>query len=197
VMSADDLQRWASILRWVGLSVTVVGLLITFGSHYIADKLLVVQRGEKAQAQARLQASEAELQATKKKTAELEQKLAPRQLSPDQRTEFIAALANAPRGPVTIAYVSPQAESTAFVQQVRSLIVDAGFTVSAPSEYALGYTIAAPPPWFVAIIAVPGQQPPYASAIQEAFKHIGIEAIGTDGSHIAKPGELKIYIGGR
>lgn len=196
-MTADELQRWASILRWVGLSVTAVGVLITFGSHYIADKLLVVQRTEKTQAQERLKASEAELQATKAKTAELAHKLAPRQLTAEQCTTFIAALAKTPKGPVGIVYVSPQPESTGFVEQIRSLLTDAGFTIPAKSEYSLGYTIAAPAPWFIAVIAVAGQEPPYALPIRQAFKEIGIDAIGTDGRDIAQPGEFKIYIGSK
>src|SRR5260221_309505 len=57
LMNADEFQRWASILRWVGLSVTAIGVLITFGSHYIADKLPMVQRAEKATAEERLKAS--------------------------------------------------------------------------------------------------------------------------------------------
>lgn len=115
-MTADELQRWASILRWVGLSVTVLGIFIIFGSHYIADKLIVVQRVDKNTAHKRLKQSEAELQATKAKTAELETKLAPRQLTPEQRKQFIAALADAPKGPLTITYSDRQTETTRFVE---------------------------------------------------------------------------------
>ena len=71
-MTPDDLQRWASALRWTGLIVTAVGVMITVGSHYIADRLSVTQRSEKLKAEERLRSSDIELQATKAKTEELE-----------------------------------------------------------------------------------------------------------------------------
>ena len=70
-MGADELQRLASILRWVGLFVTALGVALTFGSHFIADRLFVAQRADKIQAQERLKITEAELEQTKLKTAEL------------------------------------------------------------------------------------------------------------------------------
>jgi hypothetical protein len=71
-MNPDDLQRWASLLRWTGLIVTAIGLVITFGSHYIADRLMVAQRTDKAKAEERVRSTEAELRDTKAKTEELE-----------------------------------------------------------------------------------------------------------------------------
>ena len=68
-MSAEDLQYWASILRWGGLAITAIGLVITFGSHLIADKLIVVQRTDNAKAQERLKLTESELEVTKAKTS--------------------------------------------------------------------------------------------------------------------------------
>ena len=51
---------------------TAIGLAITFGSHYIADRLFVVQRSEKNKAENRHKSTEAELRETKGKTEELE-----------------------------------------------------------------------------------------------------------------------------
>ena len=193
-MNADQLQRWASILRWVGLSVTAIGLLITFGSHYIADKLHVVQRADKASAQERLKQSEAELQTTKARTAELEKKLAPRQLSPEQRKHFIAALAGSPRGPIAVVYSNPQPETINFATEIRSLLIEAGFQVAAPPEHTFAFTIDPPAPWFISLVAVRGTEPPYAEPLYRAWRTIGVENGYTDGIQFAKPGELKIYI---
>jgi hypothetical protein len=139
----------------------------------------------------------AKLETANAKTAELEKKLAPRQLTPQQRKQFISALADAPKGPLTIAYSNPQPETIDFVAQIRSLVIEAGFEVSAPSEYTLAYTIDPPAPWFISLVAVPGTEPPYAQSIHHAFRSIGVENGFTDGNQIAKPGELKIYIGGK
>jgi hypothetical protein len=32
-MNAEDLQNWASFLRWAGLVVTAIGLFLTLGSQ--------------------------------------------------------------------------------------------------------------------------------------------------------------------
>jgi hypothetical protein len=70
-MTADELQSWSRLLRWIGLGVTTpIGLLITFASHVVADKLLVVHRNDKLQAQERLKQSEADLRAAKREAAQ-------------------------------------------------------------------------------------------------------------------------------
>ncbi|HEX3856376.1 MAG TPA: hypothetical protein VHY30_03645 [Verrucomicrobiae bacterium] len=91
-MTADELQRWASILRWIGLTVTTIGVLITFGSHYVADKMIVVQQADKIKAQERLQRTEAELEATKLKTAEIEASQKPRAVTHEQAAALRAAM---------------------------------------------------------------------------------------------------------
>lgn len=48
-----------------------------------------------------------------------------------------------------------------------------------------------------AIIVGSGAQTPAALSIQQAFRGIGIDAIGTDGRDIAKPEEIKIYVGSK
>ena len=171
-MTADELQRWASILRWVGLSVTAIGLAITFGSHFIADKLLVAQRVDKAKAQERLKLSEAELEATKAKTAELAFRLAPRILSAEQRANFVKSLSQAPKGLVGIAHIGLLVETVNFSTELRKLLEDAGFTISS-YENPLGYVItAAPPPWLVAIIVGTGETPPHVAPLLRALSAI-------------------------
>lgn len=193
-MTPDELQRWASILRWGGLSVTVIGLLITFGSHLIADRLLVLQRAEKTAAQERLQVSERELGETKAKTAELAERLAPRKLTTEQRQRFIEYLKTAPKGPVGVAHSGQIVETINFTEEIRSLLEGAGFTISS-YENPLGYIIKAPAPYFMAVIIGTGERPTYTESLLRAFHEIGIEAIPTDGSAIAGPGEVKVYLG--
>jgi hypothetical protein len=195
-MTADELQRWASILRWVGLSVTVIGLLITFGSHLIADRLLVVQRGEKTAAEERLKMSEKELEATKAKTSELAERLAPRKLTIEQRERFVEYLKTSPKGPVGVAHSGQAVETINFAEEIRSLLEGAGFTISS-YENPLGYIIKAPAPYFMAVIVGTGERPPYAESLLRAFHEIAIEALPTDGSAIAAPGEVKVYVGAK
>jgi hypothetical protein len=126
---------------------------------------------------------------------------APRQITEDQRAKFVSALANIPKGEVTIVLGSKERETIAFLPQIRSLLTDAGFTVPEEPEYAISYVITppTPPPWFVALIAGEGgERPDFAIPLQQALRDIGINAPGIPGKeNIARPGEIKLYIGGR
>ena len=196
-MGVDELQRLTSILRWVGLIVTALGVVITFGSHYIADKIHVVQRAEKVQAQERLKISEAELEQTKVKTAELAKRLAPRTLTNEQRQRFIGFLSKTIKGPVVVEHSGQAVETIKFTEEIRSLLVDAGFTISA-YNMPLGYVFKeASEPWFITIIAITGQSPTYTEQLILAFKEIGIDVLRGNGAGIANPGEVKVYVGAK
>lgn len=159
-MTADELQRLASMLRWVGLAVTALGVAITFGSHYIADRILVVQRADKVKAQERLKTTEAELEQTRAKTSELEKRLAPRTLTVDQRARFVKFLSKTAKGPLTLEHSGQAAETVKFSEEVRSLLVESGFTITA-YNMPLGYVFKeAPSPWFISIIANTTGNPP-------------------------------------
>lgn len=197
-MTADELQRLASILRWVGLVVTALGVVLTFGSHYIADKLLVVQRADKIQAQERLKTTEAELEQTKIKTAELTKRLAPRNITEEQRERFIKFLSKTVKGPVIVEHSGQAVETIKFTEQIRSLLMDAGFTISA-YNMPLGYVFKdAPEPWFITVIVVAGTpHPAYIEPLILAFKEMGIDVLLGNGEGISSPGEVKVYVGAK
>lgn len=197
-MSTEDLQRWASILRWGGFGITAIGLMITFASYYVADKLHVTQQVEKARAAARLADSENDLKNTKEKTAELQKLLAARQLSEEQRAQFVRDLADSPKGEIILVHVTVMPETVQFLEQVRSLVTSAGFTTPAKPEYAIGYTILTQPPWHMALILGDGEQPPYATHIKNALIALGIQpSIVVGNSEVSSAGQFKIYIGSK
>lgn len=196
-MGADELQRLASILRWVGLTVTALGVVLTFGSHYIADKLHVVQSTEKVQAQERLKVTEAELEQTKLKTAELAKRLAPRTLTSEQRQRFIGFLKKTAKGPVVVEHSGQAVETIKFTEEIRSLLTDAGFTISA-YNMPLGYVFKeAPEPWFITVIVIAGKHPAFADSLILAFKEIGVDVLLGNGEGISSPGEVKVYVGAK
>jgi len=196
-VNADEFQRLASILRWVGLAVTALGVVITFGSHYIADKLLVVQRADKVQAQERLKATEAELEQTRIKTVALERQLAPRTLTAEQRTRFVKFLSKSAKGPITLEHSGQAVETVEFAEKIRSLLIESGFTIAA-YNMPLGYVFKeAPAPWFVTIIANPIGNPPYTDQLVLAFKEIGVDVLLGNGTGISSPGELKVHVGAK
>ncbi len=129
-MNSDELQRYASLFRWIGLAVTFIGVVITSVSHAIADRLLAAQRQEKAAAQERTKAAQAELALTKQKTAELERRLGPWSLSDAQRASMLHALASAPKGRVALEYIqSDEHRSHAFADVLAPVFKQAGYDV--------------------------------------------------------------------
>lgn len=155
------------------------------------------QREREAELKQQLEVAQREQQEASAKLSNIEEKVKGRHLTNDQRVSFIKYLANVQKGSVTIAYGSQDAETVSFVEEIRSLLKSAGFSIPDRLELALGYTIKTPPPAFIALIVGSGSTPPYALPIQEAFHKIGIEAIGTDGRDIATAGEVKIYVGSK
>ncbi len=126
----------------------------------------------------------------------LEQRLAPRRLSDAQRQRFLAALASAAKGPVTIAHGGLGPEIMDFTEQIRSLLLQAGFTVN-DLEYPLSYSIATSEPWFLAVVARPEAVTPYTENLIAALRSIDIEPTLADGSKIASSGEVKLYVGAK
>ena len=192
-----NFNAWLSILRWVGLFVTALGVALTFGSHFIADRLFVAQRADKIQAQERLKITEAELEQTKLKTAELAKRLAPRTLTTEQRERFIKFLSKTVKGPVVLEHSGQAVETIKFTEEIRSLLVASGFTISA-YNMPLGYVFKeAPDPWFITVIVIAGKHPAYAESLILAFKEIGIDVLLGNGEGISSPGEVKVYVGAK
>ncbi len=126
-MNSDDLQRWASILRWVGLSITGVGVAITFFSHFVADKLLVVQKGDKAKAQERLRITEQELAETKAKTLSHGDILSYRTVTAEQRQAFIKATKELPKGRLFVIAVQGDTEAYKYAEAINEMLFAAGY----------------------------------------------------------------------
>jgi hypothetical protein len=210
--SIDSLRALSHALMWASAILAVLVALAT-GVRYYVDRRAgelssqaqraEVEIKERAQQQreedlrAQVEAAQQEQQEATNKLLKIEEKVKGRLLTNDQRSVFINQLAAAQKGPITIAYGSSDGETVSFVEEIRTLLKAAGFSMPDRIEHALGYTIKTPPPAFIALVVGTGKSPPYALQIQQAFKMIGINAIWTDGRDIANPGEVRIYIGSK
>jgi hypothetical protein len=128
--STDELNRVLSYSRWA-LGVLAV-LTATAGvfNQWIADRIATLQRVEKATAQERTKAAQAELELTKQKTAELERRLGPWSFSDGQRALLLQALASAPKGRVALEYIqSDERRSHAFADVLAAAFRQAGYDV--------------------------------------------------------------------
>ena len=91
-MSVDDLNKMLTASKWVlGILAVLIAVAGIF-NQWISDRIARLQVKEKIRAHEQLQVSEAELQRTKAKTAELEAKLAPRVLTETQQATIAKKL---------------------------------------------------------------------------------------------------------
>jgi hypothetical protein len=176
----------------------MLGLLITFGSHLIADKLLVVQRADKAAAQERARQSEAELATTKAKTVELEKKLAPRQITSYQRAKFIELTKEIPKGEIQIFRGDASVETANYIAQVRAMLDEAGFRVAGRGVVPIiGLSVGAPDGTASFLLySDETQLPDYAVVVQNAFIAIGVPlpALHYDNSGNGKLGPKQVAV---
>ena len=157
-MTADELQNWARLLRWVGLAVTAIGLVLTFASHVVADRLLVVQRNDKIEAQERLKQTEAELRDAKTKAAkaletatELDKRQAPRTIPTAAGLEMVANLKIFSGQKYTAVIASTGGDVQPLWSSIDQLLTQAGWTRVEPAGLAVGN-----PPAGVLIAPSPG-----------------------------------------
>ena len=189
---AYNLQFIIAIIAWL-----IGGAALIAGFHLNKVKTIEAEAKTK-RAEAERTEMAAQLETAKVKTAELEHRLAPRQLTDEQRAKLIQALAAIPKGEVYFVHVTLQPETVLFLRQVQSAFIAAGFSTPEKPEYNLSYSIAAPAPWFIGIIVGTGEPPATAVAIQHAFQQTGIDAVGVVAEEaIAKPGTFKIYVGSK
>ena len=96
----ETLKRWSHILLWISIVLPALGALAAGARYYVEryEKQLSSRLMANAVTEARKDASEARL-----KLAELEQKNAPRQLSPEQRATIMRILRRT-KGNVQVLY---------------------------------------------------------------------------------------------
>jgi hypothetical protein len=187
-MTTEELQNWARLLRWIGLGVTAIGLLITFASHVVADKLLVVQRNDKLQAQERLKQSEADLRAAQQQAAqalhtatEIEKQQSPRVISNDQANEIAASLKGFAGQSYTAGLASAGNDVRPLWQRLNQILTDAGWIRVDPAGLAVGS-----PPAGVLVAPTPGLSlgidpgsrealGPRVAALARSLNRIGID----------------------
>jgi hypothetical protein len=66
---------------------------------------------------------------------ELAQARSDRRITDKQRSDFMKALGNSPRGPVMLGVRHPDQETLQYVDQVKGLLIGAGFTLAALANY--------------------------------------------------------------
>jgi hypothetical protein len=184
--------RWSPALGKIGAMLLIVGFA---GEIWAARNSRALSDRVAAEANKQAAAAIERAKALEKDAAQLRLQLARlkwRVITPDQQATLVAALKDAPRGPVTV-FHGLDDEPYSFALQVRDALKAAGFDPAlAQSPPALNL-----PGTFILVTDL--QHPPrHALPLQTAFREIHVELDGQqDAQHVSDSGTVVILIGAR
>lgn len=164
--------------------------MITFSSHVVADKLLVVQRNDKLQAQERLKQSEVDLRAAKREAAqalhtatEIEKQQSPRTISNLQANEIVAIVREFAGQKYTAVLAPAGNDVRPLWERLNQILTHAGWIRVDPAGLAVGSppagVLVAPTPGISLGIA-PGSHEslgPRVAALASSLNRISINAV--------------------
>ena len=181
--SPDTVSLASSIARWAGACIAVVILIL---GHRLTTLQGMAKEIEKNK-------TEAAIEEARGLAKMLEERQTPRSVSAEQRTKFVTALRNAPKGKLSVySFMNADTGTIQYANQIREMVVAAGYD----SGVMVGMSIGGGPIPVGAAIAVrdPAIPPPFAGQVQRALADSGLPMKGiTDSS--AHPDEVKIIIG--
>jgi hypothetical protein len=140
----------------------------------------------KEAADARLIASNVQLT-----LAELE---APRTVTPRQQRIIVAALRNAPKGPVSVvSAITDDTDAKVFSASIKQTLIRAGYSV-VPAQGRLHSVLSWSAPGAYLVVHDVNRAPPYAGLIQHAFGRAGIWLIGVGKPTYVGPTQVVIVV---
>ena len=193
-MSVDDLNKMLTASKWVlGILAVLIAVAGIF-NQWISDRIARLQVKEKIRAHEQLQVSEAELQRTKAKTAELEAKLAPRVLTETQQATIAKKLEHFAGTQFEFASYQEEAEVRALVLPLITTLLAAGWKGFPAREMLMGGLVQG-----VVIEYAPRKDQSLAlaaAALGEALHTEGIAASTAPNSELdAYPDRIRVKVG--
>lgn len=176
--SLNSLSTWLHLIGLVG----VVCVAVSFAGGYFvngqlvsrADKTVTDEGHLLAAARAESATEEVQEKHTQQELADALAANAARQLTEAQRHDFIAALKDAPKGPVEVyIYDDHDTEVQRYANQVRDTLIMAGYDCGEKISIS---SKPFSPEGILVVVEDPRNAPVYAGAIQHAFAQIGIDA---------------------
>jgi hypothetical protein len=128
----------------------------------------------------------------KSKIIELERKLAPRTLEPWQRQMLVDLLSPAPKGRVIIKPNFVDMEATVFANQITQALIEAGFQGVGDAPLNV---LSFGQPGIQIAFKEPGNLPPHALSIIEAFRKAEIEAMSGGADWVPDANTVVIAVG--
>lgn len=173
----------------------LAGTLVT-GGFMLAN--LKVNRDDRIRTFEREQRSAADATTAQARIAELEERLHPRTISPEQRQLFIESTKAGPFGPVYLVTRTafPSKEQEDFTMQLRELLNAAGFGTGG-NDITNGFASGVDPGKFLLFVSRGNVPPPYFSNVASALFKLGLVSpdvpIAVNNPN-AKPDMLYLFI---
>jgi hypothetical protein len=140
-------------------------------AKFDADRVMVEKEAEE------IRSTNFVLQA---KVLELEAKIQPRTITPEQRIQLTNLLSSCPKGKVFVMASVLDAEATDFAKQIEDVLKNAGFEVVRPSSFSDPNSILATSQTGLHLVVKDMKNaPPYAAFIQRSFMNCGISMDGS------------------
>jgi hypothetical protein len=99
-----------------------------------------------------------------------------REITEEQRTAFINELSDAPKHALPVVVFDKDPEIQSYADQIRVMLVLAGYDCGPAVKTDLASSVS--PVGLMIVVKDPARAPSFAGAIQNAFKAIGITALG-------------------
>jgi hypothetical protein len=186
--STETLSKVATFVAALVIVLSIAGLVVKTRGDYLKG---VKDRAAKQARDAEAAVWERQIEEAKVRAAEAEKKVQPRRIEPDVRKALVADLTAGPRGKVVVLCDWTDSESKNYVRSLRSVLVDAGFTIVDiwPEVLALNWhDEEATRPHAIIYVRDLQTPPPFAVSIQKCLLAHGV-------SNVARPARGDILKG--
>jgi hypothetical protein len=143
--TVEQLHRALTVSKWILGIFGIIFVCVAIVNQWLTARINTLQQQEKALAEQRLKASDAELDQTRAKAAEVASELArytaPRRLTDEQIASLRKSLPNGPRGKVVMAFLSVESDAQQYAEQIAQLLTETGFDVSMSKKLWLHFAV--------------------------------------------------------
>ena len=143
--TVEQLHRALTVSKWILGIFGIIFVCVAIVNQWLTARINTLQQQEKALAEQRLRASDAELDQTRAKAAEVASELArytaPRRLTDEQVASLRKSLPNGPRGKVVMAFLSVESDAQQYAEQIAQLLTETGFDVSMSKKSWLHFAV--------------------------------------------------------
>jgi hypothetical protein len=143
--TVEQLHRALTVSKWILGIFGIIFVCVAIVNQWLTARINTLQQQEKALAEQRLKASDAELDQTRAKAAEVASELArytaPRRLTDEQIALLRKSLPNGPRGKVVMAFLSVESDAQQYAEQIAQLLTETGFDVSMSKKLWLHFAV--------------------------------------------------------